>query len=68
MFNIIMKAVEKYEPIYHHLRKLIRCYILEMLKMHVEIASMLKKKPILKPFDQPVDIENLKVGSIAKEK
>lgn len=29
---------------------------------------MLKRKPILKSFDQPDNIENLKVGSIDKER
>lgn len=37
MFNIVVKGVAKYEPIYNQLRKLIRCYILEMEMMDVEL-------------------------------
>ncbi|CAI9294642.1 unnamed protein product [Lactuca saligna] len=35
--------------------------------MDVETALVLKRKPILKPFDQPQNIENLKGGFVDKE-
>lgn len=35
--------------------------------MDIEIASMLNRKSILNPFDQPNNIEDLKVGSIIKK-
>ncbi|CAI9287246.1 unnamed protein product [Lactuca saligna] len=59
--------MKKYEPIFEHLNRMIKCYILELAKMDVEIASILKRKLILKPFDQPQNIENIRGGLIDKE-
>lgn len=38
-----------------------------MAKINVEIASVLKRKPILTPSDQPQNIENIKGGLINKK-
>lgn len=46
---------------------MIKCYILEVVKMDVEISYALKKKPILKQEEEPTDIEHLKVGIIRKK-
>lgn len=68
MFNIVSRDVVKYDPIYQHLKKMVKSYILEMSKMDVEIVAVLKRKPILKPFDQPDNIKNIKARTIDKEK
>lgn len=57
----------KYKPIIPHLKRMFICYILEIVKMDVEIASVLKKRPILKLEEQPKDVQKLKVGLIRKE-
>ena len=49
LFYIITKNEKKHEPIFAHLKGMIICYIHEIEKMDVEIASVLKKRPILKP-------------------
>lgn len=67
LFHIVAKDLKKYEPNYEHLKKMIKCNIMELAKMNVEIASVLKRKPILKPFDQPQNIANLRGGLIDKE-
>lgn len=67
LFYIIMKDENKYEPILAHFKRMIICYILEISKMDVKISSVLKKRPILKPLEQPKDIQKLKVGAIQKE-
>ncbi|CAI9260956.1 unnamed protein product [Lactuca saligna] len=59
LFNIVVKDMKKYEPIYEHLKRMIKCYILEIAKMDVEIAYVLKKRPFFKPFDLPEDIQHL---------
>ncbi|CAI9271898.1 unnamed protein product [Lactuca saligna] len=61
------KDVQKYEPIIQHLKRMIKCYILEITKMDVEIAGVLNNRPILKPNEQPEDIEYLKARSIRKK-
>lgn len=64
LFNIVLKDEKKYEPIVARLKRMFICYILEIAKMDVEIASVLKKRPILKPEEQTKDIHKLKVGVI----
>lgn len=67
-FNIINKDTMKYEPIYHHLRRVFREYIWEVTKMDVDIVVVLKRKLILQPFPQPDDLEKLKVGFIKRDR
>lgn len=67
LLYIVAKDVKKFEPIYEHLRRMIKCYIQEMAKMDVEIASVLKRKPTLTLVDQPQNIEDLKGGLINKK-
>lgn len=55
-----------YEPICMHMKNLIKAYIIEILKMDIEISSILKKIPILKPHEAPKDIEIMKVGFFRK--
>lgn len=46
---------------------MIICYILKITKIDVEIVSVLKKRPIMMPKEEPKDIKKLKVGIIRKE-
>ncbi|CAI9285123.1 unnamed protein product [Lactuca saligna] len=54
-------------PIFNHLKKMIKCYILEIVKMDIEIASVLNRRPIVKPFKEPEDIQDFPGGLIDKE-
>lgn len=36
--------------------------------MNITISTVLEKRPILKPFEAPYDIQNLKVGFIENER
>ncbi|CAI9301882.1 unnamed protein product [Lactuca saligna] len=67
LFYIVAGYVKKYEPIFEHLKRTIMCYILEIEKMDVKISSVQKKRPILKPYEQPEDIQHLKAGVIQKK-
>ncbi|CAI9287046.1 unnamed protein product [Lactuca saligna] len=64
LFYIVVKDVYKYEHIIEHLKQMIWCYILKTAKMDVEIANILKKRPILKPGEQTKEIQHSKVGII----
>ncbi|CAI9263002.1 unnamed protein product [Lactuca saligna] len=59
LFYIVAKDFKKYEPIFEHLMSMIMCYILDIAKMDVEITSILKKRPILKPDEQLENIQAL---------
>ncbi|CAI9302450.1 unnamed protein product [Lactuca saligna] len=67
LFYIVAKDGKKYEPIFGYLRRMIKSYILEIAKIDVGIAYVLKKRPILNQFDQPEDIQHLKGGFFDKE-
>ncbi|CAI9290395.1 unnamed protein product [Lactuca saligna] len=64
LFLIVSKDVQKCEPIVQHLKRMIKCYILDFVKMDVKIAYVLKKRPIVKPKEQPKCIQFLKTGII----
>lgn len=53
----VAKDVVKYEPIVHFSRMMLQAYIIEITKMDVDIATVLTRKPILKPFPFPNDVE-----------
>ncbi|CAI9301515.1 unnamed protein product [Lactuca saligna] len=57
LFYIVAKDEKKYESIFAHLKRMIKCYILEIVKIDVEIATILKKMAILKPEEQLNNIE-----------
>ena len=63
LFNIIAKDVKKYEPIFDHLKRMIKCYILEITKMDIKSAFVLNKRPIMKPFEEPEDIQHMQRGT-----
>lgn len=67
LYYIVTKDEKKSKSIIPHLRRMIICYIHEISRMNVEIASVLKKMSILKPIEQSKDIQKLKVGIIKKE-
>lgn len=43
------------------------CYIHEIASMDVDIASVLKKRTVLKPKEESKDLHKLKLGKIRKE-
>lgn len=49
MFLIFSKNEQTYEPIVAHLKRILICYIHEVAKMDIEIASVLKTKSIVNP-------------------
>ncbi|CAI9293582.1 unnamed protein product [Lactuca saligna] len=67
LFNIVAKDVVKYEPIHQFFRSMIRAYILEVAKMDIEIASVLRRKPILKPLPPQANLEKFKSSFIEKD-
>ncbi|CAI9286003.1 unnamed protein product [Lactuca saligna] len=67
LFHFVVKDMKKCEPIFEHFKRMIKCYILELAMIDVQISSVLKRKPILKTFDQPQNIENLRGGLIDKQ-
>ncbi|CAI9276993.1 unnamed protein product [Lactuca saligna] len=64
---MLSKDEQKYEPIISHMRRMMICYIHEVAKMDVEIASMLKKRPVVKLGEEPMDFPKRKLGKIRKE-
>lgn len=64
LFNIVSKDEQKSEPIIVHLKRMIIYYIHEVANIDVEIALVLKKRPILKAKEEPKDIQKLKIGKI----
>lgn len=67
LINIVAKNTAKYKHIYQFMKKIIRAYILEVAKMNIEIAAVLKRKPIMNPFPPPDNLDKFKVGFIEKE-
>lgn len=67
MFLILSKDEQKYERIIAHLKRMLICYIHEIANMDVEIASVLKKKPVLKPEEEPKDLHKMKLGKLQIE-
>ncbi|CAI9289146.1 unnamed protein product [Lactuca saligna] len=59
--NIQFKE-EKYKSIVAHMKRMLICYIYEIAKMDIEIRSVLKKRPNLKPEEEPKDLHKPKVG------
>lgn len=58
------KDEQEYEPIVDHLKRMLIFYIHEVAKMDVEVASVLKKRLVLKPEEEPKDLNKLKLGKI----
>ena len=42
------------------------CYIHEVAKMDMEIAYVLKKRPVVKPEEETMDFQKMKMGKIKK--
>ncbi|CAI9282319.1 unnamed protein product [Lactuca saligna] len=64
---MLLREKEKYEPVVSHLQLMIKSYIQEFGSMDVDIAIVLKKKPIVVPKESPTDFKKLKTGKIYKE-
>jgi len=66
MLNKLIQAkdAKTYEPIIAHLKRMIKCYILQVSKMDVEITTALKLKPSFVGDKQPSNVNQLKYGII----
>lgn len=50
-----------------HLKRMLISYVLEIGKMDVEIAVVLRKKPTVQPKEAPSDISKMKMGKIIRD-
>ncbi|CAI9273082.1 unnamed protein product [Lactuca saligna] len=64
---MLLREMEKYEPVMSHLQLMIKSYIQEVGLMDVDITTVLKRKPTTIPKEAPKDFEKLKPGKIYKE-
>nr|KAJ0210427.1 hypothetical protein LSAT_V11C400177580 [Lactuca sativa] len=62
--NILLTNPQEYDPIIDHIKRMLVCYILEVAKMDQEIATVLRKKPRIKPIGKSSDINIMKMGKI----
>ena len=67
LFLILSKDEQNYEPIIAHLKRMLICYIHDFAKMGIEIAYVLKNRPVLKPEEELKEIHKLKLGIIKKD-
>ncbi|KAL7600730.1 hypothetical protein Lser_V15G23049 [Lactuca serriola] len=49
LHNILLTNEAEYGPIIDHFKRMLVCYIMEVVKMDQEIASIFKKKPTISP-------------------
>ncbi|CAI9299917.1 unnamed protein product [Lactuca saligna] len=67
LLHILLKDEQKYEPIVLDLNTMLVSYIHAVGKIDVEIASVLRKKPIVKPKEALFDVYKVKLGNIYKD-
>lgn len=52
LFDILKKNESQVAPQLHYLKRMIRSYVMELVKIDVEIVGSLKKETIVKPYEQ----------------
>ncbi|KAL7592583.1 hypothetical protein Lser_V15G33727 [Lactuca serriola] len=62
--NILLSNPKEYEPIIGHIKHMLVCYIHEVAKMDQEIATVIRKKPTVKPIEKNVNINSMVRGKI----
>ncbi|CAI9282163.1 unnamed protein product [Lactuca saligna] len=67
LLHLLLKYEQKFEPIVAHLKRMLVCYIQEIGKMYVEIATVLRKKPTVLPKEPLKDLDKMKLGRIRKD-
>ncbi|CAI9268514.1 unnamed protein product [Lactuca saligna] len=67
LINLLMKDEKKFEPIISHLKRMLVLYILEIGKMGVEIAVVLRKKPTVLSKEASKDHDKMKPGRIQND-
>lgn len=67
IFGMLKKHESKFGSQLQHLKKMIRCYVMELHKMGIEVARSLGKNTSLKACDQPNHLEELRDGLIQKD-
>ncbi|CAI9264833.1 unnamed protein product [Lactuca saligna] len=61
---LLMKDEQKFEPIVAHIKRMLVSYIQEIGNMDVDIATVLREKPLVLPMEPPKDLEKMKLGRI----
>lgn len=57
----------KFEPIVCHLKRMLICYIHEVAKLDVEIASVLKKMSVVDLKEETMDFQKRRLGNLKKK-
>lgn len=60
MFRILKNHESKFGPHLHHLKKMIRFYIMEICSIDIEVAGVLKKNTSVQPCDQLKILEDMR--------
>ena len=66
MFRILSKEPADKGPLIIHFRRMLKSYIIEVSKLDVEIAILLKTRPLHNPEKQPPGVSKMKLGIINK--
>jgi len=66
-FRILSKEPVDKGPLIVHFRRLLKSYITEVSKLDIEIAGLLKIKPLSKPESVPSGVGRMKLGVINKK-
>lgn len=67
LFSLLSKDAHKFEPILENLKRMLVSYILEIAKKDVELAAVLRKKPIMQPKETPKDLDKMQKGKFLKD-
>ena len=62
--NIMLTNQQQYEPIIDHIKRMLDSYIMEVARLDQEIASVLRKKPTVKPIGKAGDANRMRMGKI----
>ncbi|KAL7594772.1 hypothetical protein Lser_V15G29628 [Lactuca serriola] len=64
LHNILLTNEVEYGPIIDHFKRMLVCYIMEVVKMDQEIASIFRKKPTISPVGSASDLNMIQMGRI----
>ncbi|CAI9296751.1 unnamed protein product [Lactuca saligna] len=64
LFLILSKDEQKYEPMVAYMKRILIFCIHEVANMDIEVAAVIKKKPVVKPEPELKDFRKVKLGKI----
>ncbi|CAI9281048.1 unnamed protein product [Lactuca saligna] len=67
LFHLLLQDKQKFKPLVAHLKRMLISYIHGVMKMDVEIATILQKKPTFEPKESPNDVTKMSLGKIEKD-